>query len=68
MEYPLSNNEMKKCMEPLEGAATNHVADRNIGITQVFSCINICRVPRTLFEHEAVRSSAQTSSEGPGKC
>ena len=27
----------------------------NIGITHVFSCINICRVPRKLFEHEAVR-------------
>ena len=26
----------------------------NIGITHVFSCINICRVPRKLFEHEAV--------------
>ena len=25
----------------------------NIGITHVFSCINICRVPRMLFEHEA---------------
>ena len=32
-----------------------------------FSCINICRVPRKLFEHEAVRPSVQTSSEGPGK-
>ena len=29
----------------------------NIGITHVFSCINICRVPRKLFEHEAVRPS-----------
>ena len=27
----------------------------NIGITHVFSCINICWVPRKLFEHEAVR-------------
>ena len=25
----------------------------NIGITHVFSCINICRVPRMLFELEA---------------
>ena len=39
-----------------------------LGITHVFSCINICRVPRKLFEHEAVRPSVQTSSEGPGKC
>ena len=39
-----------------------------IGITHVFSCINICRVPRMLFEHEADRPSVQTSSEGPGKC
>ena len=30
-----------------------------IGITHSFSCINICRVPRMLFEHEAVRSSVQ---------
>ena len=27
----------------------------NIGITHVFSCSNICRVPRKLFEHEVVR-------------
>ena len=26
----------------------------------IFSCINSCRVPRTLFEHEAVRPSVQT--------
>ena len=39
-----------------------------IGIKHVFSCINICRVPRMLFEHEADRPSDQTSSEGPGKC
>ena len=42
--------------------------DNTIGITHVFSCINICRVLRMLFEHEAVRPSVQTSSEGPGKC
>ena len=35
----------------------------NIGIRHVFSCINICRVPRKLFEHKATRSSAQTSPE-----
>ena len=40
----------------------------NIEITHVFSCINICRVPMKLFEHEAVRPSVQTSSEGPAKC
>ena len=28
---------------------------------------NICRVPTKLFEHESVRPSVQTSSEGPGK-
>ena len=38
----------------------------NIGITNVFSCINICRVPRKLFEHKAIRPSVQTSSEGTG--
>ena len=38
------------------------------GITHVFSCINICLVPRKLFEHEANRLSVQTSSEVPGKC
>ena len=32
----------------------------NIGITHVFSCINICRVPRKLFEYEVVRPSVQT--------
>ena len=31
----------------------------NIGIIHVFSCINICRVPRMLFEHEADRPSVQ---------
>ena len=28
-----------------------------------FSCINICRAPRKLFEHEAIRPSVQTSAE-----
>ena len=27
----------------------------NKGVTHVFSCANICRVPRKLFEHKAVR-------------
>ena len=39
-----------------------------IGITHVFSCINISPVPRKLFEHEADRRSAQTSPKGPDKC
>ena len=39
-----------------------------IGITHILSCINICRVLRSLFEHEAMRPSVQTLSEGPGKC
>ena len=34
-------------------------SSNNIGITHVFSCINICRVPRMLFEHEADRPSVQ---------
>ena len=38
----------------------------NIGITHGFSCINICQVPRKLFEREATRLSVQISSEGPG--
>ena len=52
--------------------ATSYIHTREvnstIGITHVFSCINICRVPRKLFEHEAFRPSFQTLSEGPGKC
>ena len=46
---------------------TNKRLCKNIGITYVFSGINICRVPRELFEHGADRPSVQTSSEGPGK-
>ena len=37
----------------------------NIGITHVFSCINICRVPRILFEHEAYRPSIQHHPRDP---
>ena len=37
----------------------------NIGITHAFSRINICRVPRKVFDHEADRPSAQISPEGP---
>ena len=37
----------------------------NIGITHVFSCINICRVPRMLFEHEADRPSVQHHPRDP---
>ena len=50
----------------LESCSETHLL--NIGITHVFSCIYICRVPRKLFEHKAVRLSVQTSSAGPGKC
>ena len=32
----------------------------DIGITHVFSCINICWVLRKLFEHEAVNAMKQT--------
>ena len=39
--------------------------DINIGITHVFSCINICRVPRMLFEHEADRPSVQHHPRDP---
>ena len=40
----------------------------NIGITHVFSCINVCQVPRKGFEHEADRPRAQTSPKGLDKC
>ena len=36
-----------------------------IGITHVFSYINICRVPRMLFEHEADRPSVQHHPRDP---
>ena len=37
----------------------------NIGITHVFSSINICRVPRMLFEHEADRPSVHNHPRDP---
>ena len=37
----------------------------NIGITHVFSCINICRIPRMLFEHEADRPRVQHHPRDP---
>ena len=37
-------------------------SNANIGITHVFPCINICRVPRMLFEHEADRPRVQHHS------
>ena len=37
----------------------------NIGITHVFSCINICRVLRMLFEHEADRPTVQHHPRDP---
>ena len=46
----------------------DNIAKTNIGITHVISCINICRIPRKLFEHKAVRLSVLASSEGPDKC
>ena len=36
-----------------------------IGIIHDFSCINICRVPRMLFEHEADRPSVQHHQSDP---
>ena len=36
---------------------------QNIGIIYVFSCINICRGSRKLFEPEAARPRVQTASE-----
>ena len=39
-----------------------------IGITHVILCINICRVPRKLFEQVNVRPSVQILSEGLYKC
>ena len=37
----------------------------NIGVIHVFSCINICRVPRMLFEHEADKPSVQHHPRDP---
>ena len=37
----------------------------NIGITRVFSCIKICRVPRMLFEHESDRPRVQHHLRDP---
>ena len=33
-----------------------------------FSCINICRVQRKLFDQETIRQSVQTSPKGLRKC
>ena len=33
-----------------------HAKTQTIGIKHVISCINICRVPSKLFEHDADRS------------
>ena len=41
------------------------VPENNIGITHVFSCIKICRVPRMLLEHEADRQSVQNHPRDP---
>ena len=37
----------------------------NIGIIRGFSCINICRIPRKLFEHETNRPSVKTFQKDP---
>ena len=42
--------------------------DRTLGITHVFSCINICLVQRKVFEHDADTPSARRSPKGSGKC
>ena len=49
----------------LQTASRNECPCKNIGITHVFSCINICRVPRMLFEHEADRPSVQHHPRDP---
>ena len=49
----------------LSTGKTFSVRNKNIGITHVFSCINICRVPRMLFEHEADRPSVQHHPRDP---
>ena len=48
-----------------ESEPVYHTMQGNIGITHVFSCINICRVPRMLFEHEADRPSVQHHPRDP---
>ena len=35
----------------------------NMGITNVLSCINICQVPRKVFEHEADRDLANVNAK-----
>ena len=39
---------------------------KNNDHTCLFHCINTCRVPRKMFEHEADRPRVQTASLGPG--
>ena len=41
------------------------ICQHNIGITHVFSCINIYQVSRMLFEHEADRPSVQHHQRDP---
>ena len=36
-----------------------------IGITHVFSCVNILTVRRKLFDHEAIRPSVQNCPRDP---
>ena len=54
MQYDASDKEMDKKRSML-----------SIGITRVFSCINICRVPRMLLEHEADRPRVQLHPRDP---
>ena len=51
--------EMRGLLSILSLFATSLIKYAKITITHVFSCINICRGPRMLFEHEADRPSVQ---------
>ena len=52
-------------LEMYVGVKLFRALEVNIGITHVFSCINICRAPRMLFEHEADRPSVQHHPRDP---
>ena len=66
--FVIGQNKQINSLQPRNNVDPTSWRLYNIGITHGFSSINICRVPRKLFEHEAVRPSVQISSEGPGKC
>ena len=59
------NVQMYTCGETESVKHDNEDCWQYIGITHVFSCINICRVPRMLFEHEADRPSVQHHPRDP---